>query len=381
MFNRKFLAIALSMLCLTGCASDNDIQQASVSETATVAETTAKTIAATESPIEEDIVEEIQTEATVISNPYANPEQGLVFFIQPSISQLDEDSYYDDWTPRDTAVKHEYHYEDEWNYTKELVFVFSNYNEVPVTIDSIEIYNTYTGEYMTFANGSDSLGINFTVQPGHKTDYLLRSEIFNYSACESGRYIAHINVGDEVSTREFFINNCGVYSETHISENNIFYDEETDELLHREYTVYAPDFLTEEQQKIFAKAHGTMWDWFWCGHNIPEEYVNTHTTEDFMAMLYGIFTEEYANKLVTDHDYIDENGQFIIYDADKGANINYFDHCFFPISADENRVEFKAVVTYCHNDNPYEVSFEDDFRYVMVNTENGWRVDRFDLWN
>ncbi len=370
MFNKKFLAIILSALCLTACSDDNDVQQTSVSETTTVAETTAKTIAVTESPIEEDIVEEIQTEATVIRSPYANPEQGLVFFIQPSISQLDEDSYYDDWTPRDTAVKHEYHYEDEWNYTKELVFVFSNYNEVPVTIDSIEIRNTYMGENMTFANGSDSLGINFTVQPGHKTDYLLRSEIFNYSACESGKYLAIIRVGDEISTRRFFINNCGVYTESH-----------SHPIFDYEYNVYAPDFLTEEQQKIFAEAHGAMWDWFWCGHNISEEYADTHTTEDFMTMLYGIFTEEYANKLVTDHNYIDENGQFIIYDADKGANINYFDHCFFPISADENRVEFKAVVTYCHNDNPYEVSFEDDFRYVMVNTENGWRVERFDLWN
>lgn len=379
MFNRKILAIALSMLCLTGCASDNDIQQTNVSETTTAMETTtAKTTTVTESPIEEDIVDEIKTEATVIRSPYANPEQGLVFFIQPSISQLDEDSYYDDWTPRDTAVKHEYHYEDEWNYTKELVFVFSNYNEVPVTIDSIEIRNAY-GENMTFANGSDSLGINFTVQPGHKTDYLLRSEIFNYSACESGRYIAHINVGDEVSTREFFINNCSVYSETHISENYISFDEETGELLHHEYTVYAPDFLTEEQQKIFAKAHGTMWDWFWCEHYMPEAYTDTHTTEDFMAMLYGIFTEEYANKLAA--VYIDENGNLMNLDGARGANITYFDHCFFPISADENRVEFKAVVTYCHSDNPYEVSFEDDFRYVMVNTENGWRVERFDVWN
>ncbi|MBQ8786525.1 MAG: hypothetical protein IJZ61_02705 [Oscillospiraceae bacterium] len=379
MFNKKFIAIALSMLCLTGCASDNDIQQTSVSETTTVAETAAKTTAATESPIEEDIVEEIKTEATVIRGEYLNPEQGLVFFIQPSISQLDEDSYYDDWTPRDTAVKHEYHYEDEWNYTKELVFVFSNYNEVPVTIDSIEIYNTYTADYMTFANGSDRLEIDFTVQPGHKTDYLLRSEIFNYSACESGKYFVRIHVGEESSVREFFINNCGVYSEKHISENYISFDEETGELLHHEYTVYAPDFLTEEQQEIFAKAHGTMWDWFWCEHYMPEAYTDAHTTEDFMTMLYGIFTEEYANKLAA--VYIDENGNLMNLDGARGSHIDYFDHCFFPISADENRVEFKAVVTYCHSDNPYEVSFEDDFRYVMVNTENGWRVDRFDVWN
>ena len=73
------------------------------------------------------------------------------------------------------------------------------------------------------------------------------------------------------------------------------------------------------------------------------------------------------------------NGNFVDNGGDRGNNICYFDHCFVPVSADDNTVEFKAVVTYCHSDNPYELGFDDDFHYVMKNTENGWRVDRFDV--
>ena len=58
----------------------------------------------------------------------------------------------------------------------------------------------------------------------------------------------------------------------------------------------------------------------------------------------------------------------------------YDGHCFLPVSSDDAQVTFKAVVTYCHGDNPYEVWFE-EIDYHMVNTENGWRVDKFSLWN
>lgn len=51
-----------------------------------------------------------------------------------------------------------------------------------------------------------------------------------------------------------------------------------------------------------------------------------------------------------------------------------------PVSSDENEVSFKAIVTYCHSDNPYEINF-DEKDYHMVNTEDGWRFDKFSLWN
>ncbi len=350
MFNKKFIAIALSMLCFTGCASDNDIQQTSVSETTTVAETAAKTIAATESPIEENIVEEIQAETTFIQNEYANPEQGLVFFIQPSISQLDEASRVDNWECRDTEVLRDFHYDGEWQYAKELIFVFSNYTNEPVTIDSINIVNDAEDTLVSFTDGSLFLDINLTVQPMHKTDYILRAEDFDYSACESGIYNAVANVGLEGYGRKFFINNCE----------------------------YAPTFLTEEQQEIFAKADGVMTDWFWTDTWIPPEYTDTHTTDDSLTMLYEVFTEEYANELAA--EYIDENGNLRNIDRGRESDISYCDHCFLPVYSDENEVLFQNIVTHAHEDNPYFIWFE-TLNYRMVKTENGWRVDRFDLWN
>lgn len=46
MFNRKFIAIALSMLCLTACSANNDVQQTSVSETTMTVTTSAETTTA-----------------------------------------------------------------------------------------------------------------------------------------------------------------------------------------------------------------------------------------------------------------------------------------------------------------------------------------------
>lgn len=112
---------------------------------------------------------------------------------------------------------------------------------------------------------------------------------------------------------------------------------------------------------------------------MPKVYAEAHNPEYFMEMLYGVFTKEFADELAK--DYIGGDGEFILEGAGRGTDLLYFDHCFIPVSSDENTVEFKAVVISCHPDSPYDVSFNDDYHYVMKNTENGWRVDRFDLWN
>ena len=385
MFNRKILAIVLSMLCLTACSGGNDVQQTSVSETTTAVTTSAETTAnvvteavtTTEITTEETVEETTETTETT-EDSWRNPEDGLVFFVQPSICQRDEASRVDDWECRDTEVLRDFHYDGEWQYAKELIFVFSNYTDEPVTIDSINIVNDAEDKLVSFTDGSLFLDINLTVQPMHKTDYILRAEDFDYSACESGIYNAVANVGLEGYGRKFFINNCELYTESYTSQSFYSYDEESRQRVPSVFNVYAPTFLTEEQQKIFAQADGVMSDWFWTSQSMPEEYSSTHTADDFMAMLYEVFTEKYANELAA--EYIDENGNLQSV-GDRGSNIMYHDHYFVPVSADENKVEFKAVVIFAHIDNPYNLGFDDDFYYVMLNTENGWRVDRFDVWN
>ncbi|MGN0552452.1 MAG: hypothetical protein ACI4I1_03660, partial [Oscillospiraceae bacterium] len=201
-FNKKFAAIILSALCLTACGnaqtSSNDTEETTASLTESESETTSATqlyevitdedgndiVIDNSGDAIEETIEGFET--TTVEYNYGNPEDGLVYFIQPSIMLYPRYKQLDDWECRDGEVLRDFHYDGEWNYCKELIFAFSNYTDEPVTIDSIQIF--CGDEPVNFTNGSDTLDINFKVQPLHKTDYLLQSEDFDYSACESGIY-------------------------------------------------------------------------------------------------------------------------------------------------------------------------------------------------
>lgn len=364
MVSKKFLfgAILGTALCLSSCYSDEN----------EVTETTALTTSATAEVT--TTAETYETTETTTSYDTGNPEEGLVFFVQPIIEQYDEynERNLSDWHCRDTDVKREYHYDDEWDYRKELIFAFSNYTDEPVTVDSIQIIRETNSEPVSFTDGSDTLNIDFTVQPLHKTDYLLQAEDFNYSACESGVYVAVVKSNLDYYRMEFFIDNSEVREETF---TKVF--EGNGGLLGT--TGIAPTFLTEEQQEIFAKACARMREFYWYDGYLSEEYADTHTADDFIELFTDVLTEEYARRLAQG-TYIDENGDLQAVDSGKGGDIFYCGHCFFPVSADENQVSFKAVVIHAHIDNPYEVWF-DEREYHMVNTENGWRVFECEPWD
>lgn len=372
MLNKKFLlGVILSMaLCLSSCYTDDEeITETTVSATVTTA-------AVTTAP------ETTTTEETTTEYDEKNHESGLVFFVQPIIEQYDE---YDDWSLadwecHDTEVRRGDHYDGEWNYRKELIFAFSNYTDEPVTVESIQIVNYITAEPVSFIDGSDTLDIDFTVQPMHKTDYLLQAEDFDYSACESGIYMAVVNTDNDYLRMEFFIDNSELYEETFPILMMPDWVEDPENWVGNKHTGIAPTFLTEEQQKIFAKACARMYEFFWFDGYLSEEYANTHTADDFIGLFTDVFTEEYVKRL-SQESYLDENGNLVsYYGGGRGSNILYCGHCFLPVSADEYQVSFKAVVIYAHIDNPYEVWF-DETEYHMVNTKDGWRVFQFDLWN
>ncbi|MDE6600022.1 MAG: hypothetical protein K2K34_08110 [Oscillospiraceae bacterium] len=386
MLNKKFLlGIILSMaVCLSACSNGNaevtETSAESITEAAEITSAESESKSAVESISEPEPPAVDAEDVTEASYDTGNPETGLVYFIQPIIEQYDE---YDDWSLadwecRDTEVLRNYHYDNEWHYRKELIFVFSNYTDEPVTVDSIQIVRQSDGAPVSFADGSNTLDIDFTVQPLHKTDYLLKAEDFDYSSCESGIYNAVVNVGLEGYGREFFIDNSELYEETFPS---VFVSEAaSDNWWGREYTGAAPAFLTEEQQKIFAEAHARISEFFWWDSFLPENYAETHTADDFIGLFTNVLTEDYVRQL-SQGMYINDDGTLRIFSGGgRGSNIFYCGHCFFPVSSDDEQVTFKATVIYCHSDNPYTVGFE-DINYHMVNTENGWRVDHFDLWN
>ena len=241
-------AVLAAALCFFVCSEQNAEQTETIPDiVTTLSETTIITGNEIESEAEDGLSESPAANAEDVTKTedygMRNSEMGFVYFIQPMIEQYDE---YDEWNLavwecRDTDVLRGCHYNGEWKYRKELIFVFSNYTDKPVTVDSIQIIRESDGALMSFADGSNVLDIDFTVQPGHKTDYLLRAEDFDYSACESGIYNAIVNVGLEGYGREFFINNSELYEET------------VPLLWYRtEQIGIAPTFLTEEQKMFFA---------------------------------------------------------------------------------------------------------------------------------
>lgn len=375
---KKFLisSVLAAVICFSACSKQTETAEqtetlpasvTTVSETTAIFENGFETATGSDlSESDDDMTAEVSAETESFDT--GNPESGLVYFIQPIIEQYDEYDGWNlsDWECRDTEVKYDYHYDFEWKYRKELIFVFSNYTEEPVTIDSIQIIRGSDNAPVSFTDGSNALDIDFTVQPGHKTDYLLRAEDFDYSACESGIYHTVANIGLEGYGGVFFINNSELYEET-----IPFLWQET------EQTGIAPSFLTKEQQKVFARANVRMSEFFWCSHYLSEDYAKSHTADDFIGLFTDTFTEDYARLL--SQNYLNDDGTLRGFAADRGSDISYAGHCFLPVSSDENEVSFKAVVTYCHEDNPYDVRFEEK-DYHMVNTENGWRVDNFSVW-
>lgn len=370
MLNRKFLlgTVLSTAVLLSACSTDE------YEETET---TTAATTTAAVTTVPSETTETTETSTETEAREY---EQGLVFFVQPIIEQYDEydEGNLSDWQPRDTEVMRDYHYDNERDYRKELIFAFSNYTDEPVTVESIQIVDYSTSEPVSFADGSDTLNIDFTVQPLHKTDYLLEAEDFDYSACKSGRYIAVVNSGLGHDSMDFFIDNSELYEEIFPLLMMPDWVDDPETWIGRENVGIAPTFLTEEQQKIFAKACARMKEFFWLSSYLSEEYAETHTADDFIGLFTDVFTEEYARRLIQG-SYLDENGNLQAADGGKGGNIFYCGHCFFPVSSDEDQVSFKAVIVYSHTDNPYEIWF-DERDYHMVNTKDGWRVFEFEPW-
>lgn len=362
---KKFLfgAILTAAVCLTACSKGGNEVTETISETASGSVSSAEQTTVTETETEMQEAEE-----TTIEYDTESQETGLMYFIQPVIEQYDEYDKWNlaDWECSDSEIM--YHYGDEWRYRKELIFVFSNYTDEPVTIDSIQIVRKSDGEFIKFTDGSDTLKIDFTVQSMHRTDYILKAEDFDYSSCESGIYNTVVNVGLDGYGREFFIDNEETYPETNKSL-----------LYGSEYCYEVPAFLSEEQRAAFSKAYRTISDWFWCEHNLEEGYADSLTVEEFIDMLSEGLTYDYAMGLSLG-TYIDKNGEFIIINASRGRDMSYYRHCFLPVSADDEQVTFKAIVTYAHSDFPYDISFTET-NYHMVNTENGWRFDKFDIWN
>lgn len=278
------------------------------------------------------------------------PESDVMVYTNPCVNI---DASEEKWECTINELKYDYSsISEKFEHKSSLLCTFTNNSNDVKTVNSARLYRIYDGEEtITFSNESEILNINLELEPQTMTEFDITDDMLLYTALQSGEYKIVFNVGEEETEHKFY-----VFSEKEKS----------------------PYFLTDEQSEIYEKAKALTETYFWYSHNMSEEYIQNTTAEEFISMVSESFTYDTAVSLAS--SYMDENGELIFILADRGTDITYFDNFFKSIYADENTVIFQTIVVHTDDGTPYFVWFE-TLNYKMVNTENGWRVERFSLWN
>ena len=240
--------------------------------------------------------------------------------------------------------------DEEFKHQSTLLCVFSNYSDEAKTVDSARLYRIYNGEEPVNFSGGETLEIGLELAPQTKADLDITEDMLPCSALESGDYRIVFNVGDEQIEHRF----C------------VLSDEEK-----------SPYFLTDEQMEVYKTAESLTETYFGCSHNLTEEDIQNTTAEEFIAMVCEGFTYDEAVSLSS--QYMNENGELIAVSADRGSDISVFDHFYKCLYSGDDMVIFQSIVFHANELDPYFVWYE-AIDYKMVNTDDGWRFERFPLW-
>ena len=275
-----------------------------------------------------------------------SPTEGIVFFANLYVAPSSTEEKWECQTSKAQA-----YYPGTWRYHGSLVSTFTNFTEEKQPVKSVQIFHDEGGKLteMPFADGSKTLEIDFTINPNENSDFDITEEMFPFSKCETGIYKVIFDLGDEKLEQTFFIKNSDM------------------------------SFLTDEQKEIFDKAYDITRGRFGESTYMSLEYIENHTTEEFLATLYEGYTKDYAYNRAVGWGYIDENGNLQECYGDRCGDISQQGECFELIYSDENEVIFKNTVIHGHEDYPYFIWFE-ELNYHMVKTEDGWWFDNFQLW-
>lgn len=273
------------------------------------------------------------------------PDSGLVFFTNVYIIPDTEE---EPWECKTGPT--EIYAGESWWHRSSLVCTFTNFYEESKKINSVQIFRDVNGilTEMHFADGSTALEIDFTIDSNTNSDFDITEEMFPFSKCETGIYKVVFDSDGEKLEQTFFIYHDGM------------------------------TFLTDEQRKVFDAASEITGNRFGCSTYMPEEYIESHTTEDFLAELCEGYTYDYAYARASEWGYIDENGDLKVCFGDRGSSIIHIYDCYVPVFSDENQVIFKNISIQGHPDDPYSIGFM-ELNYHMVKTDDGWRFDLFQI--
>ena len=264
---------------------------------------------------------------------------------------------------------------DIWTHRSSLMCRFYNYTGETKTANSVYIMRDDglvrdINTPVAFKDGSFTYELDLTVNAGEGAELDINGEIFDFSACEQGTYKIFFDFGDRTIEQRFFIgldyasDDYWDFRET--SEGSNTYD-------------FKPSFMNAEQREVFSKAYSVTRDWFWCSRYLSEEEAAKLTADEFLAPIREVFTEDYTMQKTLGFYINEETGELQAASGDGGTNPEYQDGLFFPVYSDENELIFKVVEIHAHDSDPFRVWPEEE-NFHMVNTENGWRFDKFDLW-
>lgn len=260
---------------------------------------------------------------------------------------------------------------------RELKAFFSNYTDDPQTVDGLKIYreNNDEWEQMSFTDGSDYLPIGLEISPHtvaeygyYESDWSLTEDMFAFTSAAPGRYKAVFTMSGEEKEMEFVIGNLTFYD----AEGAGYISGAADHL----------DFLDDEQKSAFNEAYASIvyLEFGFIRDINEEEYVSSHTADDYINDFLGGLTYDYAYQTARDNMIIDENGDLLrVRSGDRGSKIDNAGACFVPVYMNENEVMLKNINVCWHGDSPYRVRY-DEYNYHMVKTADGWKFDVFQIW-
>lgn len=167
------------------------------------------------------------------------------------------------------------------------------------------------------------------------------------------------------------------------------------------FEVQVPDFLTEEQQELFAEAYdiqlhfhmstgygeynedadtiewttpmGETYEYMQCDDGIFSSF------QDFREYLEGVYSLEAVEALLMKYYYIEYNGKLYYMSADRGNNIMYDSHTYELLQQDADKIRLKACIHYSHPEFEVEEPYGETY-FTLVNTDKGWRFSAFELW-
>ncbi len=276
-----------------------------------------------------------------------NDSEDLIFYCS---AVLDNSTWRD--KPELKSEREIYPYDDAnfFYWGENLMCSFSNFTDKDIAIISAKLCREEKdGEFteIPFADGSSSYEINTVIKAKKGGDCEIPKELLSAEKFDAGAYRIEFETGVGTIGRKFFISHG-----TELTE------------------------LSDEQKQAYDKARAIADKYFMYEHYLDEEYVSTHTAEDFLAEICEGFTYDQAYQFAVMYGFIDENGNLQEIYADGSSNIMYMGSNIAPICSDDKEAFLKETIFYGHSDDPY-IAWREARIYHMVNTEDGWRFDKF----